>query len=356
MKRILLDFQGSWGLGDLLCAEPMVQGLLEREGPDLQIRTRGKAGHAARHPAVAGEAPPGWRPDRIVEIKLFDRMPARDYARLEALPSLVDHMCSYAGFRPRERRPRLHLGRAERELAARLPLERIPGRPLVAVCTDFFDPYRHWPRERWIPVLRRLLERGARIVETGLQPALGAGMDLCGGKLPMDVVAAVLERCDLFVGHNTGTFHYAQAAGVPCLVLFSLALPQRFVHDGSLVLPVQADLPCIDCMTRDMVSRNQKGCPLSPPGACMRAIPVEQVLAAVDLFFDAYLDALDEEGRETSRARAFRREVLLHHAEKLEAWGFPERGADFRLQAEHLGRMERGFSRGRSWGREALPL
>ncbi len=338
MKKILLDFQGGWGLGDLLCADPVVDGIRRLEGEPVEIRTRGKAGNILHHPGVAGEAPAGWRPDRVVEIKLFNRMPLEEYARLEALPSLVDHMCSYAGVVPTERKPRLHLEPALRELASRLPLERIPGRPLVAVCTDFLDPYRHWPRERWIPVLEHLLRRGARIVEMGIQPALGAGMDLCRGRLPIRVLAAVLEKCDLFLGHNTGTFHYAQAAGTPCLTLFSLALPQRFVHDQALVLPLQAGLPCRNCMTRDMAGRVRKGCPLEPPGACMRALGTDQVLRTLDRFWEEYLERLDPGGRETPGARAFRKETLLLHAGELEKWGYPDRASDFRAQAEALGR------------------
>ncbi|GEM_PF-2369956 len=336
MKKILLDFLGNWGLGDLLCADPLVGELLRREGEPVEIRTRGKAGNLLHHPSVAGEAPPAWEPDETVAVKLFTHMPIEEYARLEALPSLVDHMCAYAGVVPLERKPRLHLDSQVREILGKLPLERIPGRPLVAVCTDYLDPYRHWPREKWIPVLEHLLRRGARIVEMGLQPPLGAGMDLCGGRLPLRVLAGVLEKCDLFLGHNTGTFHYAQAAGTPCLVLFSLALPQRFVHDGALVLPVQADLPCRNCMTRDMAGRVKGGCPFDPPGECMRALPVEQVLQALDRFWEEYLAALDEEGRETARARAFRKESLLHHAGELEAWGYPGRASHFRVQAEGL--------------------
>ena len=335
-KKVLLDFQGGWGLGDLLCADPLPAGLVEQEGLPLEIRTRGKAGNLLHNPLVAGEAPPGWRPDRVVEIKLFNRMPLEEYARLEALPSLVDHLCAYGGVVPRERRPRLHLTGAEREIVSRFPLERVPGRPLAAVCTDFFDPYRHWPRERWIPVLEHLWKRGARIVEVGLQPALGAGMDLCGGRLPIRVAAAVLERCDLFLGHNTGTFHYAQAAGIPCVTLFSLALPQRFVHDGALVVPVQADLPCRNCMTRDMAARVREGCPLDPPGACMRAIPPGAVLQALDRIWEEFLLRRDREGRESGRARAFRWENLLLHARELERWGAPGRAAHFRDQAGRL--------------------
>jgi hypothetical protein len=32
--RILVDYQGAWGLGDLLCSDPLLLGLREKYGPD----------------------------------------------------------------------------------------------------------------------------------------------------------------------------------------------------------------------------------------------------------------------------------------------------------------------------------
>jgi ADP-heptose:LPS heptosyltransferase len=89
--------------------------------------------------------------------------------------------------------------------------------------------------------------------------------------------------CDLFVGTTSGPFHYAQAAGVPCVTLFSVASPQRFVHPGATVFPVQAEgLPCLHCMTRCFVAMQATGCIASPRGRCMTDIPVEAVLDTVD--------------------------------------------------------------------------
>ena len=95
--------------------------------------------------------------------------------------------------------------------------------------------------------------------------------------------AAVLSQCQLFVGNNSGLFHYAQAMGVPCVTLFSLANPQRFLHPGARVSVVRAEgLGCLECMTRDFVGMHQTGCTATPRGRCMLDIPVERVLDAVD--------------------------------------------------------------------------
>lgn len=276
---ILVDYQGSWGLGDLLCSDPMMQALVERHGPGTRIFLRGKVGNVVHNPAVAGMAAPAQHFDRIVEVKLFTHMPATDYARLEAMPSLIAHMCSYAGIDPGRRRPQLWLAPDDLTARERLPQKR---RPRIAICADHMDPLRHWPVDRWRTVADVLVAAGAEVVGIGQQARLGTGIDLVG-QLSMRETAAVLGTCDLFCGNNSGPFHYAQAAGIACVTLFSLASPQRFVHPGARVLAVEADgLPCLHCMTRCFASMLQSGCVAAPRGRCMSDIPVARVLDAID--------------------------------------------------------------------------
>ena len=289
--KILVRYAGNWGLGDLLCADPMLTGLVEAHGPDTEIWVEGNAGNGMHHPRVRGIAPAGLQPDRIVEVRLFTHMGLEEYGRLEAMPSLIEHMCSYAGVRPRDLRPRLWLTPAERAAAARFGLAARP-RPRVAICADGRDPLRHWPVARWQAVARELAASGASIVEIGQHDRLGVGLDLVG-KLSIRETAAVLEGCDLFLGNNSGPFHYAQAAGCACVVLFSLATPSRFVHPGARVHPVQAnELPCIDCMTRRFATMQRLGCVTTPRGRCVTEVSVERMLEAVVVALEALPGAM----------------------------------------------------------------
>ncbi len=276
---VLIDYQGRWGLGDLLCSDPLVLGLHERFGAGTRVFVRGNAGNVAHNPHVAGAARDGQHFDHAVEVKLFTHMDREAYGRLEAMPSLIDHMCSYGGVAPRERRPRLWLTDADRAAARRLPRTNAPR---IAICADHVDPLRHWPVERWRTVARALHDAGAEVVGIGRQDRLGVGVDLVG-TLTMRETAAVLATCTLFCGNNSGPFHYAQAAGVPCVVLFSLATPSRFVHPGATVHAVEADgLPCLHCMTRCFAAMQRTGCIATPRGRCVLDIGEETVLDAID--------------------------------------------------------------------------
>lgn len=276
---VLVDYQGNWGLGDLLCSDPLILGLHEKFGPGTRVFLRGKAGNVAHNPRVAGFAAPGQSFDRVVEVKLFTHMDRAAYGALEALPSLIDHLCSYGDVRPSDRRPKLHLRPDDLAGARALGL---PPRPRIAICADFVDPLRHWPVDRWRQVAQVLQDAGASVIGIGQQDHLGVGTDLVG-KLSMRETAAVLTQCDLFVGNNSGPCHYAQAAGVPCVVLFSLATPARFVHPGAVVHAVRAEgLPCLECMSRCFAAMQRTGCIANPRGRCMLDIPVEAVLDTID--------------------------------------------------------------------------
>ncbi|MFT4841286.1 MAG: ADP-heptose:LPS heptosyltransferase [Planctomycetota bacterium] len=276
---VLVDYQGNWGLGDLLCSDPMMLGLVERFGASTRIYVKGKCGNVLHNPLVSGPAEHSQHFDHVVEVKLFTHMDNAEYGKLEAMPSLVAHMCSYAEVTPSDAKPRLHLSQEDLNVLRRIPLL---GKPRVAICADFVDPLRHWPLERWQSLAQSLQDAGAQVIEIGTKDRLGIGTDLVG-KLTVRETAAVLSACNLFVGNNSGLFHYAQAAGVPCVTLFSLATPARFVHTGASVFPVEATgLPCLHCMTRCFAAMQQSGCTASPRGRCMTDITVESVLSAID--------------------------------------------------------------------------
>lgn len=276
---VLVDYQGPWGIGDALCSDPMMLGLTERYGAGTRIWVRGSYGNVLYNPLVAGEYIDGHAIDHTVEVKLFNLMDPVEYAKLEAMPSLIDHMCSYANVTPSDRRPKLHLTAEDLVVLRHIPLL---GKPRIAICADHIDPLRHWPIDRWHEVARVLRDAGAQVIEVGRKTRLGIGTDLVS-QLSVRDTAAVLSACNLFVGNNSGLFHYAQAANLPCVTLFSLATPSRFVHPGARVYPVEATgLECLHCMTRCFVSMLETSCTAQPRGRCMTDITVAQVLNAID--------------------------------------------------------------------------
>ena len=104
--------------------------------------------------------------------------------------------------------------------------------PLIALHPGSGSPRKNWPLENWRALGAALLARNPppRLLLIGgeadhaqldtLTAAWRGAPVLLARDLPLPHLAALLARCRLFLGHDTGISHLAAAAGAPCLLLF----------------------------------------------------------------------------------------------------------------------------------------
>lgn len=134
------------------------------------------------------------------------------------------------------------------------------GRPLVALQTGAGAPVKLLPPERLVEVGRALAERfGARIVVLGgmgevelvrrVTEGLGGDAIPLAGKTTLTELAAVLERCRLVVGPDSGPLHLAVAVGTPSAHLYGPADPRRFgpYGDPARHRVISSSWPCSPC-------------------------------------------------------------------------------------------------------------
>jgi heptosyltransferase III len=134
--------------------------------------------------------------------------------------------------------------RHERAAEALLP----PGPPVLAIGPAANWRGKEWRAERFAELARRLTANdgplaGARVAvmaaaheRTQALPLLGAippsrAIDLVGAT-DLLTAAAVLRRCALFVGNDTGLMHLAAAAGTPTLGLFGPSPVEQYAPWG----------------------------------------------------------------------------------------------------------------------------
>jgi heptosyltransferase III len=126
------------------------------------------------------------------------------------------------------------------ESHANLPIALHPGSG---------SPKKNWPAKRWDELIRRLpgpilvilgeaeLERG------GKAPSFACTKNVrTAANLPLEQLVDELNRCRLFIGHDSGVSHLAAACGLPCVLLFGPTDPDvwapqspsvRVLHKGS---------------------------------------------------------------------------------------------------------------------------
>lgn len=106
-------------------------------------------------------------------------------------------------------------------------------REFVALHPGSGSPRKNWPLERWRAVVEKL-GRPVLLVagESDVLPAWADGVGLVAQNWPLPVLAAVLSRCRLFLGHDTGVSHLAALVGAPCVLLFGPTDPAVWAPPG----------------------------------------------------------------------------------------------------------------------------
>lgn len=136
------------------------------------------------------------------------------------------------------------VGAAPVELEARLrPLPEFEAQadlllggsefPLVAIHPGATDPRRRWPAELFGEVAAACAADGCRVIVVGakedkdlasqvVDAACSRQVTSLAGQLDLGTLAAVLTRCSVLLGNDSGPRHLAQAMGTPTVGLYWL--------------------------------------------------------------------------------------------------------------------------------------
>ncbi|KXK06935.1 MAG: heptosyltransferase family protein [Acidobacteria bacterium OLB17] len=158
------------------------------------------------------------------------------------------------------------------------------GAPLVGIAPGSKWPSKVWFEERYAEVVARLIdahdvlpivlggpedrESGDRLIDTWGRGLNGAG------KLQVRESAAVLRRCSLYLGNDTGTMHLAAAVGVRCAAIFAaIDYPGRWTPFGTGHAIFRRQVECEGCHTPDCFNDN----------ICLKMVTVNEVAEAASM-------------------------------------------------------------------------
>lgn len=149
------------------------------------------------------------------------------------------------------------------------------AQPVIAIHPGSGSPRKNWALERWMNLGQWMQARrpGLRLLLIGGE-ADGPQLDALAGAwreadvliardLPLPNLAAVLARCHLFLGHDSGVSHLAAAVGAPCLLLFGPTDPTIWAPANAGVQIMEA--PLGDLERLDLAAVQDAIEPLLPP-------------------------------------------------------------------------------------------
>lgn len=152
-------------------------------------------------------------------------------------------------------------------------------RPVVGIVPGAEWATKRWGEERYAELAARLARGGATILLLGgpgeremaraIAARCGAPVVDSSGNSIAEAIA-LLSRCDLVVGGDTGLVHCARALGRPTVILFGPTDPGRHVLSDR-ERAVRIDLACSPCH-----DHGPERCPLVHHD-CMNRLPVTEV-------------------------------------------------------------------------------
>jgi ADP-heptose:LPS heptosyltransferase len=131
---------------------------------------------------------------------------------------------------------------------------------LVALHPGAGSRLKRWPLSRFIELARRLaLQENTRLMiiegpaDSGLAEQMAAALPgtqaISLQSVPLNLLAALIGRCKVFVGNDSGIAHLAAGLGVPTVVLFGPTLPQHWAPLGKHVVALRDPRGCEACAT-----------------------------------------------------------------------------------------------------------
>lgn len=117
--------------------------------------------------------------------------------------------------------------------------------PLVALHPGAGSVTKRWPARKYAELARRLVQDNSRLLiiegpaEKGLAGEIARTLPsesvITAESEPLELLAAAMKHCALFIGNDSGLAHLAAALDVRSIVLFGPTLPQHWTPLGSHV-------------------------------------------------------------------------------------------------------------------------
>ena len=104
---------------------------------------------------------------------------------------------------------------------------------LIALGLAASLPSKRWPRERYVEVIRRVVDShdasflalgGPDVADTcrWMATQVPNAVTYAGERLPLGAIWASIARCDLYLGNDTGFMHMAAAAHIPVVAVVGI--------------------------------------------------------------------------------------------------------------------------------------
>jgi len=136
----------------------------------------------------------------------------------------------------------------------------IAGQPLIGINVGGSSRWqtKKWPADKLSLLCGQLAEKNMRVVLTGAKNDINLAQAVAAsavkskpinavGKTSLAELAALIERCKIFISTDSAPMHIASAMGIPVVAIFGPTDPQRHKPPADKVTVIRKDLKCSPC-------------------------------------------------------------------------------------------------------------
>lgn len=145
---------------------------------------------------------------------------------------------------------------------------------------EYFIELGHWLQSQYTSRILIVGGTGEESLGQAIEQAIGPSVINVVGKTTLRQMAALLKRCQLYIGGDAGPMHVAVATGIPVVALFGSSCYHRYGPWQSDHTVLSLDLPCSPC-ARGHQDDRCRTCIFDRP-RCMPGLTVEHVQQAVE--------------------------------------------------------------------------
>lgn len=147
--------------------------------------------------------------------------------------------------------------------------------------------FKAWPGERFAALADALEDLGYAVVCVGqrgdegtverIQQSARSNVLSLVGRIDLLLLAALMKRCQLFIGNDAGPMHIAAGVGCSVVALFGPSDPAIWGPRGTNACVIYKGMDCRQCFHPDCFRKEDQ---------CMKQISVEEVLNAATRLLD----------------------------------------------------------------------
>jgi len=153
---------------------------------------------------------------------------------------------------------------------------------VCVICPDESWTGKTWKSEKWEELAKKLVSEGWHVVAVGSKEKpwqISHCID-CTKRFSIRSLAAFIETCQLFIGHDSGPMHISLSVGAPTIGLFGVTNKRYILTDGAPRIGVEADQSIYGAGKRHRVVNLEY---IACDAAVMDSITVDDVWSAVEV-------------------------------------------------------------------------